>query len=74
MTLKLQIEGTRMMNQLKLTVLVSSTLFLVACGGSDGDSSFISDDGIPKNNIAAPVVKLRSILMLMPMLMPFWIR
>ncbi len=46
------------MNRLKLTVLVSSTLFLVACGGgSDGDSSFIIDDGIPKNNIAAPVVK-----------------
>ena len=57
MTLKLQIEGTRMMNQLKLTVLVSSTLFLVACGGSDGDSPFITDDGIPKNNIVAPVVK-----------------
>nr|WP_174558936.1 alpha/beta fold hydrolase [Acinetobacter bouvetii] len=49
------------MNQLKLTVLVSSTLFLVACGGgSDGNSTFIIDDGIPKNNIAEPVVKTQA--------------
>ncbi|MGE8685260.1 MAG: alpha/beta hydrolase [Acinetobacter sp.] len=45
------------MKQFRLSVLMSSTLFLVACGGGDGDSVYVADDGIPKNNIAVPIVK-----------------
>lgn len=44
------------MKQFRLSVLMSSTLFLVACGGGDGDSVYVTDDGIPKNNIENPVV------------------
>lgn len=43
-----------------LTVCVCSAFLLTACGGGDGDggnSVFVPDDGIPKNNIANPVVK-----------------
>lgn len=41
-----------------LTVLISSAFLLTACGSGDGeDSTYVVDDGIPKNNIANPVVK-----------------
>lgn len=45
-----------------LAVLVSSSvLVLSACGGGDGGStSVIVDDGIPKNNIVNPVVRVES--------------
>jgi len=39
-------------------VLISSAFLLTACGSGDGgDSTYVVDDGIPKNNIANPVVK-----------------
>lgn len=42
-----------------LTVLISSSILLTACGGDGGsDTSYVIDDGIPKNNIVAPVVKI----------------
>ncbi len=45
-----------------LAVFVSSSvLVLTACGGGDGDStSVIVDDGMPKNNIVNPVVRVES--------------
>ena len=45
-----------------LAVFVSSSmLVLTACGGGDGDTTFvIVDDGIPKNNIVNPVVRVES--------------
>ena len=45
-----------------LAVFVSSSvLVLTACGGGDGDStSVIVDDGVPKNNIVNPVVRVES--------------
>ena len=45
-----------------LAVFVSSSmLVLTACGGGDGDTtSVIVDDGIPKNNIVNPVVRVES--------------
>ena len=46
------------MNKKLLAVLMSSAFLLTACGGDD-DSS-VSDDGIPKNNIVNPVVKVES--------------
>ena len=40
-----------------LTVLISSAFLLTACGSGDGgDSTYVVDDGIPKNNIVNPVV------------------
>lgn len=43
------------MKKTLLTVLMSSSaILLTACGG--GDSSFVADDGIPKNNIDKPYV------------------
>lgn len=45
-----------------LAVFVSSSvLVLTACGGGDGDStSVIVDDGVPKNNIVNPVVRVEA--------------
>lgn len=45
-----------------LAMLVSSSvLVLTACGGGDGDStSVIVNDGIPKNNIVNPVVRVEA--------------
>lgn len=44
-----------------LTVLISSTFLLTACGGGDGgDYTYVVDDGIPKNNIADPVVRVET--------------
>lgn len=45
-----------------LAVFVSSSmLVLTACGGGDGDSTSVGvDDGIPKNNIVNPVVRVES--------------
>jgi len=45
-----------------LAVLVSgSVLVLSACGGGDGSStSVIVDDGVPKNNIVNPVVRVEA--------------
>lgn len=43
------------MKKTLLTVLMSSSaILLTACGG--GDSSFVADDGVPKNNIDKPYV------------------
>ena len=48
----------RKMKKHVLTVLISSAFLLTACGSGDGgDSTYVVDDGIPKNNIANPVVK-----------------
>ena len=44
------------MNKKLLAVLMSSAFLLTACGGDDDSSVF--DDGIPKNNIVNPVVKV----------------
>lgn len=45
-----------------LTVLISSAFLLTACGSGDdgGSTSVIVDDGIPKNNIVNPVVRVES--------------
>ena len=44
-----------------LTVLISSAFLLTACGSGDGgDSTYVVDDGIPKNNIVNPVVRVES--------------
>ncbi|MEN3977765.1 alpha/beta fold hydrolase [Acinetobacter sp. CWB-B33] len=44
-----------------LTVLISSAFLLTACGSGDGgDSTYVVGDGIPKNNIANPVVRVES--------------
>lgn len=48
----------RKMKKHVLTVLISSAFLLTACGSGDGgDSTYVVDDGIPKNNIVNPVVK-----------------
>lgn len=45
------------MNMKLLTVtMLSSSLFLTACGDGDGDTSFISKPDVPENNIKNPVV------------------
>ncbi|RZG64031.1 alpha/beta fold hydrolase [Acinetobacter bouvetii] len=44
-----------------LTMLISSAFLLTACGSGDGgDSTYVVDDGIPKNNIVNPVVRVES--------------
>ncbi|ERS04047.1 secretory lipase [Acinetobacter sp. COS3] len=42
--------------KLLTAVMLSSSLLLTACGGSDGDSYTSSKSDIPENNISAPVV------------------
>ena len=48
------------MNKTLLTVLMSSSVFLLtACGSGDGESIFNSpNNGIPLNNIQNPVVRV----------------
>lgn len=49
------------MNKSLLTVLIGSVFVLTACGSGDGgDSTYVVDDGIPKNNIVNPVVRVES--------------
>ncbi len=44
-----------------LSVLISSAFLLTACGSGDGgDYTYVVDDGIPKNNIADPVVRVET--------------
>lgn len=50
-------EGLKMKKHV-LAVLIGSSILLTACGGGDGgESTYVIDDGVPKNNIVAPVVK-----------------
>jgi pimeloyl-ACP methyl ester carboxylesterase len=51
----------RKMKKHVLTMLISSAFLLTACGSGDGgDSTYVVDDGIPKNNIVNPVVRVES--------------
>ncbi len=47
------------MNKHVLAVLIGSSILLSACGGGDGgEYTYVVDDGIPKNNIVNPVVRV----------------